>query len=102
MTKYLLSDGTVTSDKSKELIDRLVTRLKLYGNSIPRSSNNGIPKTISGIDNTVLMDQLSINIGSIAKSISSQINIVSISMKSGSYYIKIKINSVEYDVTISN
>ena len=102
MAKYLLSDGSVTNDKYEELIDRFVSRLKLYSNSVPRSNNNGIVKTFSGIDNTTLMDELSMSISSLARSISTDIRVEKIYLRSGSYYVKVIINKQTYEVTIGS
>lgn len=102
MSKYLLSDGSLTNDPDKELIDRFITRLKLYSDSIPRSDHNGIPKTYSGIDNLVLMDHLNISIRNLASSISRRISVVSIQTMTNGYTVKIRLNSIEHEITVTN
>jgi len=102
MAKYLLSSGKLTDSTDEYIIDKFITRLKLLNDQIPHSSNNGIRKTYDGIESDVLMDLLQYNVSSIASSVSDRLSVTDISYQSGAFKIKVKLNSSEYEISVSN
>lgn len=100
--KYLLSTGEITTDHIKSIIDNFTTRLSLYKNEIPFSSNNGFDKTYSGLNATEVIDKLRLDIPSIASQVSNLIEVKNISLERDGFKISVTINQDNYELSIGN
>lgn len=98
--KYLLSDGSTTTITEVYIIDAFSTRVKLYFDSIPKSSNNGLDRTYPGVDNSVIEDTIKYNLVKIAASISSKLSVSSIETKLGSFVVNIRLGDMEDQLTL--
>lgn len=97
--KYLLSDGNTTTSVDAYLIDAFSARVKLYQDSIPKSDKNGLTRNYSGVEDSMIQDNIKYNLVKIAASISSRLVVTSIEGKLGSYVIEVKLGDLETQLT---